>query len=594
MPQQSPQPASRLVSRVKRFYATYAPEKLEKLEFLLPLFREDEEAAFAQLVRKYGPEPSADTRTRVTAFYTYYAPEKLHSEVESTISRFSGRKDLLFEMLERRFGPEPLHPQFRSRVEHFYRVHAPARLNDLSKLLPMMVGHEEESMLKLVAKYGPEPPSDDRPGPTGAEEPQAASVHKDGGGSSVVEAPNGVVPLRSGTRERLVRFYAAHAPSKLDDVDRLLPMIAGLEDETFEKLVAKYGPEPPSDDRPGPTGAEEPHSVAEDLETPVDIWNLPDGDDAVVACSVPLEGLVGWRASEMASFENEEDDQVSKANHLTPDDPPNVHGEFVSTLVRDNLRKKGEEINTKDEGVQHVASCPSFSTVEDIERQWRNFVSCYSTSINEIPSGDSEPRVLDGLTVLDEWSDEWNPLQEVLAVFRLQRCGRGFAIRRSLMCRTLAQLRARQEHRRERELQDIRDHGALAHAKAERAAHRYSRAVILEDAAEARAARQQLAASRQAACLASHRAQEALLRCDSVFLQMKLELTEVEQRNRALLHRAAVRQDIRSGKCDFGGRDHVMRILQSHDANLRRHAASVVIDIVNHRGSEFGEVDCVN
>ncbi|CUG90344.1 Hypothetical protein, putative [Bodo saltans] len=305
--------------RVTRFYAKYAPEKLPQIEFLLPLFLKDEDAAFAQVTSKYGPEPLAEgTRERISAFYQYYAPEKL-PDLERLLLLCAGKDDESIDTMIKKYGPEPKQPQFRARVERFYAFYAPNRLQDIDRLLPMMVGCEDETMSKLIVKYGPEPRSEvksttERVATAIADAPSLAShnirerlvrfytfyapekladvdqllprivgleeetflklVEKYGPEpriqSAAAEEPNSSdinptdeaisFPARAGTRERLIRFYEHYAPAKLDDVDRLLPMFAGIEDETFVKLVVKYGPEPPlplpevglTDDGPAP------------------------------------------------------------------------------------------------------------------------------------------------------------------------------------------------------------------------------------------------------------------------------------------------------------------------------------------------------
>jgi hypothetical protein len=50
--------------------------------------------------------------------------------------------------------------------------------------------------------------------------------------------------LAPGTRLRLSRFFRAHAPEKLDDIDKLLPLFAGREESRFQLLIDIYGPEP--------------------------------------------------------------------------------------------------------------------------------------------------------------------------------------------------------------------------------------------------------------------------------------------------------------------------------------------------------------
>ncbi|CUF48747.1 Hypothetical protein, putative [Bodo saltans] len=57
------------------------------------------------------------------------------------------------------------------------------------------------------------------------------------------DVPVGAV-LAPGTRLRLSRFFRAHAPEKLDDIDKLLPLFAGREESRFQLLINIYGPEP--------------------------------------------------------------------------------------------------------------------------------------------------------------------------------------------------------------------------------------------------------------------------------------------------------------------------------------------------------------
>lgn len=50
--------------------------------------------------------------------------------------------------------------------------------------------------------------------------------------------------LAPGTRLRLARFFRTHAPEKLDEMDKLLPLFAGREESRFKLLIDIYGPEP--------------------------------------------------------------------------------------------------------------------------------------------------------------------------------------------------------------------------------------------------------------------------------------------------------------------------------------------------------------
>eukprot|EP00759_Apiculatamorpha_spiralis_P022309 PhF_6_TR26595/c0_g1_i2/m.38488 len=47
-------------------------------------------------------------------------------------------------------------------------------------------------------------------------------------------------------RSRLERFYTQYNPSKLDSMDKAMASYEGREDEMFEALTKKYGPEPPA------------------------------------------------------------------------------------------------------------------------------------------------------------------------------------------------------------------------------------------------------------------------------------------------------------------------------------------------------------
>ena len=46
------------------------------------------------------------------------------------------------------------------------------------------------------------------------------------------------------SKTRLIRFYERYSPDKLDNVDRALEKYKGREEEMFQTLVEKYGPEP--------------------------------------------------------------------------------------------------------------------------------------------------------------------------------------------------------------------------------------------------------------------------------------------------------------------------------------------------------------
>ena len=74
----------------------------------------------------FEPEPvSSNTRTgserRLLAFYTEYRPEKL-LEVDDILKRYSGREEELFAALVKKYGPEPVAPNYKSRNGKHKRV----------------------------------------------------------------------------------------------------------------------------------------------------------------------------------------------------------------------------------------------------------------------------------------------------------------------------------------------------------------------------------------------------------------------------------------------------------------------------------------
>ena len=49
---------------------------------------------------------TTDCKERLTRFYMKYRPEKVE-EVPSLLQRFAGEEEMMFEMLIRKYGPEP-------------------------------------------------------------------------------------------------------------------------------------------------------------------------------------------------------------------------------------------------------------------------------------------------------------------------------------------------------------------------------------------------------------------------------------------------------------------------------------------------------
>eukprot|EP00760_Papus_ankaliazontas_P017125 PhM_4_TR17042/c0_g1_i1/m.34832 len=227
--------------RLERFFAHYNPDKIANIPVILKQFEGQEEELFATLVSKYGPEPpSGDTnnavRDRLVRYFEAYNPSKL-SNVEVILQQFAGKEEELFATLVGKYGPEPpvsnapasdtAHDTYRDRLIRFFEAYNRNKIANVDLILEQYQGNEEELFATLVGKYGPEPGAEAKATP-----------------ATVNEQP----PLPSNTsnavRDRLVRYFEAYNPSKLNNVDVILQQFAGKEEELFATLVSKYGPEP--------------------------------------------------------------------------------------------------------------------------------------------------------------------------------------------------------------------------------------------------------------------------------------------------------------------------------------------------------------
>ena len=244
--------ATNYKGRLTAFYEKYNPAKVQSVDKTLESYAGREEEMFEALVAKYGPEPtsssqsvSSDYKARLTAFYEKYNPGKV-SSVDKTLQAYGGREEEMFAALVSKYGPEPQVPSqpverkttttpsnkgmdYKGRLTAFYEKYNPAKVSSVDKTLEAYAGREEEMFQALVAKYGPEPAAISLPPPP-PEKPQPPAVT--------------VPSTTSDYRTRLAVFYEKYNPAKLSSVDKTLAAYAGREEEIFEALVAKYGPEP--------------------------------------------------------------------------------------------------------------------------------------------------------------------------------------------------------------------------------------------------------------------------------------------------------------------------------------------------------------
>ncbi|CUG93171.1 Hypothetical protein, putative [Bodo saltans] len=258
-------------SRLERFMQQYNPEKLSTIDKILDAYKGREQEMFEALVKKYGPEPSESSvtappprpqpqstpssssssnihRGRLLRFMQRYNPEKIET-IDKILDAYKGREVEMFEALVKKYGPEPADnnaadgnsvsnagasgSDHRARLIRFMEVYNPERLSTIDKILEAYQGREQEMFEALVKKYGPEP-----------EEQGAAPPAPSAATATATPQP----PVQNDNRSRLIRFMQTYNPEKLDSIDKILNAYQGRESEMFEALVKKYGPEPSSND----------------------------------------------------------------------------------------------------------------------------------------------------------------------------------------------------------------------------------------------------------------------------------------------------------------------------------------------------------
>ncbi|EAN94372.1 hypothetical protein C3747_317g13 [Trypanosoma cruzi] len=207
--------------RLERFMRKYNPGKLGTIDGILKAYKGREEQMFEALVRKYGPEPSRDELPDTASAKTAQSSSVLTEETEDV----------------------------RLRLERFMRKYNPGKLGTIDGILKAYKGREEQMFEALVRKYGPEPSRDELPDTASAKTAQSSSV--------LTEETEDV-------RLRLERFMRKYNPGKLGTIDGILKAYKGREEQMFEVLVRKYGPEPSRDEphlleqkKPPPSGVKD-------------------------------------------------------------------------------------------------------------------------------------------------------------------------------------------------------------------------------------------------------------------------------------------------------------------------------------------------
>ncbi|KEG15425.1 hypothetical protein DQ04_00081240 [Trypanosoma grayi] len=118
---------------------------------------------------------------------------------------------------------------YRGRLIAFYSYYAPEKVGNVDGQLVKYEGREEHLLQALVNKYGPEP---------------AESTENDGNEKNDnTDGDWDQYDWQTYYHQRLINYYSTYAPEKVESVERVLAKYAGREEELFEALVRKYGPE---------------------------------------------------------------------------------------------------------------------------------------------------------------------------------------------------------------------------------------------------------------------------------------------------------------------------------------------------------------
>ena len=269
-------------SRLERFYAKYNPEKLSVVDRALVSFKGREEEMFANLVEKYGPEPTTTTEKIVEESNNIIATPVENTTKNEQISENQNQQQQ--ESDNSNSSPN----SYRERLVRFYSKYNPEKVPLVDRALATFEGREDEMFVNLVEKYGPEPDADQQQKSDNQEEgnnqpEQDSKEEQDTKQEQQQENPPPAIIIENENeqeikqqeqneknekdtekekqddeevakqqqayfnyRSRLIAFYMKYAPEKLSKVPSALETWEGKEEEMFQHLVEKYGPEPRS------------------------------------------------------------------------------------------------------------------------------------------------------------------------------------------------------------------------------------------------------------------------------------------------------------------------------------------------------------
>ncbi|KAJ9465106.1 hypothetical protein DIPPA_26081 [Diplonema papillatum] len=261
-------------ARLVLFFREHDPPREATVDELLDSHRDDEETLLQELVKQYGPEPEPKPSPFLARFEKYYEAHGLPTaHLSEQLADWVGMEEQFMQQLASQHGPE-------SAVAEAPFAFSAA--DDAAKTGETRLSSRNQEILGQFDNPEAKPPS----GKQGhaardnkSDDSSSADRHRYAerrnlrqtlppGGVTLsrldstlnpsrrTSLPSCTTPLSpldaqaasfggySPVKQRLLRFYFQYNPEMTRTVDKKLEEYRGREDLLFERLVAKYGPEP--------------------------------------------------------------------------------------------------------------------------------------------------------------------------------------------------------------------------------------------------------------------------------------------------------------------------------------------------------------
>ncbi|CAE7588924.1 unnamed protein product [Symbiodinium sp. CCMP2592] len=183
-------------------------------------------------------------------------------------------------------GSDGVKQAYKERMIKIYQQHNPSKLNEIDTLMAKYVGNEHVMYLKICNKYKVQPEPEIKPAAAGSALGAPAASANSGGGlfgstglGSALGAPaasassggglfgsagassqaassgglfgapsaasaTGPVDVKQAYRERMIKIYQQHNPSKVSEIDSLMGKYVGQEHTMYLKICKKYNVQP--------------------------------------------------------------------------------------------------------------------------------------------------------------------------------------------------------------------------------------------------------------------------------------------------------------------------------------------------------------